>query len=83
MLDVTHLLTIDPHIFSAIDVHWSFTLNWDIFNHLDISFFAQEFKQDVMGDIRRGFQNFVQSGQLVALIVGLVLGYLFRSVTVG
>lgn len=80
MLDATHaLMTIDPHLLANVDIHW----HWDIFQSVDISFFAQEFRQDVMGDIRRGFQNFVQSGQLVALIIGLVLGYLFRSVTVG
>ncbi|NJK34501.1 MAG: hypothetical protein HC919_05855 [Oscillatoriales cyanobacterium SM2_2_1] len=39
--------------------------------------------QDVMGNLGRGFNNFIRSGQLVALIIGLVAGYLFRSVTSG
>jgi hypothetical protein len=42
---------------------------------------AQQFDQDVMGDIRTGFNHFVDSGQVWALLIGLVLGYLFRSIT--
>ena len=42
---------------------------------------AQQFDQDVLGDAGNIFSNFVQSGQLWALLIGFVLGYMLRSVT--
>lgn len=42
---------------------------------------AQSFDQDVMGDIRSGFTNFVETGQVWALLIGLVLGYVIRGLT--
>jgi hypothetical protein len=79
MLDATHSLV------AFVDPHWSLALNWELLNHLNFgdTFFFAQFQQDVMGGIRRGLTNFVQSGQLVALIIGVVLGYLFRSITSG
>ena len=34
---------------------------------------------DVLGQIQDAFNNFIESGQVWALLIGLVLGYLFRS----
>ena len=42
---------------------------------------AQVFDQDVLGDAGNLLSNFVQSGQIWALLVGFVLGYMLRSVT--
>jgi hypothetical protein len=42
---------------------------------------AQVFDQDVLGDAGNLLNNFVQSGQIWALLVGFVLGYMLRSVT--
>ena len=42
---------------------------------------AQAFDQDVLGDIKDGFTNFVETGQVWALVIGLVLGYLIRGIT--
>lgn len=42
---------------------------------------AQQFDQDVMGDIGEGFQNFYDSGQMWALLIGVVIGYFIRSLT--
>lgn len=42
---------------------------------------AQQFDQDILGDIQAGFENFVESGQVWALFIGLVIGYLIRSIT--
>jgi hypothetical protein len=42
---------------------------------------AQQFKQDVMGDLGKGWDGFVKSGQIWALMIGVVVGYLFRSIT--
>jgi hypothetical protein len=46
------------------------------------TFFAQNFKQfDVMADMQNAFQNFVESGQVWALLIGIFFGYLFKSLT--
>ncbi|MEM9157178.1 MAG: hypothetical protein AAGB13_19435 [Cyanobacteria bacterium P01_F01_bin.33] len=42
---------------------------------------AQQYDQDVMGDIAKGWNSFVDSGQIWALLGGVVLGYLLRSIT--
>ncbi|WP_088243631.1 hypothetical protein [Calothrix rhizosoleniae] len=36
---------------------------------------------DVMGQMQKSFNNFVQSGQIWALLIGLVIGYMIRSLT--
>lgn len=47
----------------------------------DSTVLAQQFNQDVMGDIQKGFNNFVKTGQVWALLIGVFLGYLIRSMT--
>ncbi|WP_448561693.1 hypothetical protein [Trichothermofontia sp.] len=47
----------------------------------DGAILAQQFNQDVFADIRKGFNHFVQTGQVWALLIGFVLGYLFKSAT--
>ncbi|NET37750.1 MAG: hypothetical protein F6K19_38030 [Cyanothece sp. SIO1E1] len=42
---------------------------------------AQQFEQDILGDLRVAFDQFVESGQVWALLIGLILGYLIRGVT--
>lgn len=42
---------------------------------------AQQFDQDILGDISTGWRNFVESGQVWALIIGVVAGYFLRSLT--
>jgi len=59
------------HIFNIFDLH----------SHVSMDLLAQQFQQDVMGDIMKGWNNFVKSGQIWALIIGVVVGYLFRSIT--
>ncbi|MCT7974477.1 hypothetical protein [Laspinema olomoucense] len=34
---------------------------------------------DIMGQIKNSWDNFVATGQIWALIIGMVLGYLFRG----
>ncbi|MCT7959713.1 hypothetical protein NG799_20305 [Laspinema sp. D1] len=34
---------------------------------------------DIMGQIKNAWDNFVETGQIWALIIGMVLGYLFRG----
>lgn len=42
---------------------------------------GQVFRQDVLGDIRKGWNGFVESGQIWALLIGIVAGYMLKSIT--
>ncbi len=42
---------------------------------------AQQFNQDILGDMQGAFGAFVESGQLWALLIGVVIGYIFKSLT--
>ncbi len=42
---------------------------------------AQEFDQDILGDMGNVWNNFVESGQIWALLFGIVLGYMIRNLT--
>ena len=86
MLDFAqHLVTsVDLSVLNlpAIDISSNLHFNLaDIHSHINMDLLAQEFKQDMMGDISKGWNNFVKSGQVYALIIGLIVGYLFRSLT--
>lgn len=64
-------------VLSSID-HWHYLqghspLNW--------SLLAEQFNTDVFANTRLWFQNFIQSGQAWAFAIGLILGYVFRSLT--
>ncbi|NJL43437.1 MAG: hypothetical protein HC935_09350 [Pseudanabaena sp. SU_2_4] len=89
MIDIAHSLTINfASSVSSIDIatmhpghlHLGyFDLDWDFL--LAQAQKSGEFKQDVVSDMTKGWNNFVKTGQIWALLVGLTLGYLFRSVT--
>lgn len=40
---------------------------------------AQQFDQDLIGDTGVMLKGFYESGQLWALLIGIVLGYAFKS----
>ena len=42
---------------------------------------AQAVKDDLFNNVGVSWNNFIQSGQVWALMIGFVLGYLFRSIT--
>ena len=42
---------------------------------------GQQFQGDVLGDMGKGWRKFVESGQIWAMIIGAIMGYLFRSIT--
>lgn len=44
-------------------------------------FIAQVQSTDLFTNVQQAWNNFVQTGQVWALIIGFVLGYLFRSIT--
>jgi hypothetical protein len=42
---------------------------------------AQTYKDDLFSNVGQSWNNFIQSGQVWALGIGFVVGYLFRSLT--
>ncbi len=89
MIDIVHSLTINfASSVSSIDIatmhpghlHLGYLdLDWDFL--LAQAQKSGEFKQDVVADMTKGWNNFVKTGQIWALLIGITLGYLFRSVT--
>ncbi|KGF71866.1 hypothetical protein DO97_14595 [Neosynechococcus sphagnicola sy1] len=51
-------------------------LPWELLNTP-----SGNFNQDIMGDFQKSFNHFVQSGQVWALMIGIFVGYLFKSLT--
>jgi hypothetical protein len=91
MIDVAHSL-IHSISDAAITIgnidfmHLDLANNWHLFDldwhHLVAQANqAQQFNQDIGSDLSKAWNNFIESGQWIALIVGLFLGYLFRTFT--
>lgn len=36
---------------------------------------------DILGDMKNAWDNFIDSGQVWALLIGLAVGYMFRGMT--
>jgi hypothetical protein len=50
-------------------------------NWIEIAQVQGQFSQDVVGDMAKGWNNFIRSGQWAALLIGLFVGYMFRVFT--
>ncbi len=64
----------------------SWQIHWQQGLHHTSELIAQatkegQFQGDVLGDMGKGWRKFVESGQIWAMIIGAIAGYLFRSVT--
>ncbi|MEB3355261.1 MAG: hypothetical protein VKK04_00845 [Synechococcales bacterium] len=82
---ILHLIQSTPDLLAALP-------DWGTLAHLghpslphispsDWSLLAQQFETDVFAGARTWFNNFVQSGQIWALIIGIIIGYLLRGLT--
>ncbi|GEM_PF-3566108 len=47
---------------------------------LDWLVFAQQDQPDLIADVVNAWQNFVQSGQVWALLIGIFIGWFFRGI---
>ena len=74
LLGVTHLSVMADH-------SWFSLLPHDLTE--SITFLAQNIgelkKVDIIGDFQKSFKNFIESGQVWALGIGVVLGWLAHS----
>ncbi|MCE2671292.1 MAG: hypothetical protein ACK4YL_21230 [Microcystis sp.] len=63
----------------------------DIFHHLSVSIDFSPLTNvlmtildqdvDVIGNFQKSFSNFVKTGQVWALLIGFIVGYMFRGFT--
>lgn len=54
---------------------------WFWHGSIDHSIFAALLDTDVFKPVRMFFSYFIKSGQIWALLIGSIVGYLFRSLT--
>lgn len=58
---------------SALQLWWM-PVNWIVLaQHID--------DPDLLGQIQRAFDNFIQTGQVWAMLIGFILGYIIRGLT--
>lgn len=76
MQEISTWLSSVTHISDSVSVWLSHSpINWPLL--------AQDIKDpDVLGQMQRAFDNFIKTGQVWALLIGLILGYMFRGFTV-
>lgn len=55
------------------------TVHWHL--PLDLATLNKPLQVDLGGDVQRAFNNFVKTGQIWAFLIGIILGYLFRTFT--
>lgn len=62
--------------------HWHFVLG-NTHLSMDWLFLAQNApgSPDILADFQNAWSNFVKTGQIWALLIGIFFGYLFRSMT--
>ncbi|HEY9702643.1 MAG TPA: hypothetical protein V6C58_09365, partial [Allocoleopsis sp.] len=57
-------------------------VHWPDFSHGIILAQGTNIKDpDILGQIQKAFKTFIDSGQVYALLIGLFIGYYFRSFT--
>ena len=57
-------------------------LNFGDFSHHGITILAQTFDDvDIVADMEEAWYNFVETGQCWALVIGVIVGYGFKSLT--
>lgn len=78
MIDL--LLPISHGLLSGVDTllltshHWVQLAN-------DSLVLAQSTDADLVAEFQKAFKQFVESGQVWAMLIGLIIGYFFRALT--
>ncbi|MEB3181713.1 MAG: hypothetical protein VKL59_22175 [Nostocaceae cyanobacterium] len=59
---------------SLLQIAWQLPINWTVL--------AQNVSDpDLVGSFQRGFSHFVQTGQIWALLIGIIIGWILRNLT--
>lgn len=64
-----------PHShYSVLQLQSMLPINWTVV--------AQQLSDpDLLGNLQKAFNNFIESGQVWALLIGLIIGYMIRGLT--
>ncbi|ALF52534.1 hypothetical protein ACX27_06245 [Nostoc piscinale CENA21] len=65
-------------------MHYLNDLTFQLFWHLpmNVMVLAQQVSDpNLMGQVQKAWNHFIQTGQVWALLIGLVIGWLFRNLT--
>lgn len=56
---------------------------WQLWIPIDLTLIAQTIHNaDLLGNVQKSFSHFIESGQAWALLIGLVIGYIIRGLTI-
>lgn len=58
---------------NTLELLWQSQLSWMLI--------AQQHSHSLFSNVQNAFQDFTKSGQVWTLLIGFILGYLFRSLT--
>jgi hypothetical protein len=64
-------------IFGNLDFH----INFLVSDHTDYFLYGLVKETDVVGQMQGAWNQFVKSGQIWAMLIGLIIGYMFKSLT--
>ncbi len=86
MLDFAQYLvsSTDFSILPASTINYTSNFHFNLANlhlYINMDLIAQQYNQNVLADFGRGWDSFVKSGQIWSLMIGVIVGYLFRSIT--
>lgn len=78
---ITTIQTLPAIADSITNWHTAFGVNAHF--QVDWLFFAQDVSNtpDILANIQNAWGNFVKTGQIWAMLIGIFFGYLFRSMT--
>ncbi|MBD2596140.1 hypothetical protein BCD64_02695 [Nostoc sp. MBR 210] len=65
-------------------MHYLNDLTFQLFWHLpmNVMVLAQQVSDpNLMGQVQKAWNHFIQTGQVWALLIGVVIGWLFRNLT--
>ena len=72
------IITLLPNIIHAHEIGWQMAWNLPV----DLTLIAQIIQDsDLLGNVQKSFSNFIESGQVWALLIGLIIGYMVRGLT--
>lgn len=77
IVNIIQEITAYPSIidsYEGSEIFWNFQNNWTLL--------AQQVTDpDLLGNFQKAFNNFIQTGQAWALLIGLIVGYMIRGFT--
>jgi cytochrome c peroxidase len=78
LIPLSHSISASADMIAVVMHPLSHTLNEVAQNTM---FLAQHTDADLVAEFQKAFKQFVESGQVWAMLIGLIIGYFFRALT--